>query len=60
MSQVILPLMASMASVVMREVSRLEEIVDQLGRNSARVLLDKGGCRSVTIIHLFFYPMLLG
>ena len=41
MSQVILPLMASMASVVMREVSRLEEGVDQLGRNSARVLLDK-------------------
>ena len=52
--------MASMASVVMREVSRLEEVVDQLGRNSARVLLDKGGCRSVTITHLFFYPMLLG
>ena len=52
--------MASMASVIMREVSRLEEGIVQLGRNSARVLLDKGGCRSVTITHLFFYPMLLG
>ena len=50
--------MASRVSVVMREVSRLEEGIAQLGRNSASVLLDKGGCRSAIITRLFYDSLL--